>query len=154
MTCCHTYRPQPIEHVRETMLRIIHHPSVLAKTSTLTPTTLANPSHNSRVPRAHPPSRATTQGIPRALTPIPSHNSRDTFRAITQGTPAIPPLKHHQKACRSRLQNQPKVATAKSPGGASFQIAWRGMRIAKRLRTTKATDTAWRDDPHRLAHAL
>jgi len=24
MSCCHTYRPQPIEHVRETMLRIIH----------------------------------------------------------------------------------------------------------------------------------
>ncbi|QCD96087.1 hypothetical protein DEO72_LG6g789 [Vigna unguiculata] len=24
MTCCHTYRPQPIEHVRETMLQIIH----------------------------------------------------------------------------------------------------------------------------------
>ncbi|QCD82985.1 hypothetical protein DEO72_LG2g3327 [Vigna unguiculata] len=78
--------------------------------------------------------RATTQGIPRAFTPIPSHNSRDTFQATTQGTPAIPPLKHHQKPCRSRLQNQqPKVATAKSPGGghvlpgaASFQIAWRG----------------------------
>jgi len=25
MNCCHTYRPQPIEHVRETMLWIIHH---------------------------------------------------------------------------------------------------------------------------------
>jgi len=24
MTCCHTYQPQSIEHVRETMLRIIH----------------------------------------------------------------------------------------------------------------------------------
>ncbi|QCE03706.1 hypothetical protein DEO72_LG8g1731 [Vigna unguiculata] len=35
--------------------------SVLATTSTLTPATLANPSHNSRVPRVHPPSRATTQ---------------------------------------------------------------------------------------------
>jgi len=28
-------------------------PSVLATTSTLTPATLANPSHNSRVPRVH-----------------------------------------------------------------------------------------------------
>jgi len=37
-------------------------PSVLATTSTLTLTTLANPSHNSRVPRVHPLSRATTQG--------------------------------------------------------------------------------------------
>ncbi|QCD86108.1 hypothetical protein DEO72_LG3g629 [Vigna unguiculata] len=50
-------------------------PSILATTSTLTPATLANPSHNSRVPCVHPPSRATTQemlfpattqGIPRA----------------------------------------------------------------------------------------
>jgi len=24
MSCCHTYRPQPIEHVWETMLRITH----------------------------------------------------------------------------------------------------------------------------------
>jgi len=24
VTCCHTYQPQPIEHVRENMLRIIH----------------------------------------------------------------------------------------------------------------------------------
>jgi len=41
-------------------------PSVRATTSILTPITLANLSHNSRVPRIHPPSRATTQGIPRA----------------------------------------------------------------------------------------
>jgi len=62
--------------------------------------------------------RSTTQGIARALTPIPSHNSRDTFRATTQILPAIPPLKYHQKPCRSRLQNQqPKVAVAKLPGG-------------------------------------
>jgi len=24
MICCHTYRPQPIEHVQETLLWIIH----------------------------------------------------------------------------------------------------------------------------------
>ncbi|QCE10234.1 hypothetical protein DEO72_LG10g1462 [Vigna unguiculata] len=90
-------------------------PSVLATTSTLTPATLTNPSHNSRVSRVHPPSqattqemlfRATTQGIPHALTPIPSHNLRDTFRVTAQGTPAIPPFKHHRKPCRSRPQNQ------------------------------------------------
>ncbi|QCD82885.1 hypothetical protein DEO72_LG2g3227 [Vigna unguiculata] len=50
--------------------------------------------------------RATTQGIPRALTPIPNHNSRVTFRATTQGTLAISSLKHHQKPRRSSLQNQ------------------------------------------------
>ncbi|QCD78476.1 hypothetical protein DEO72_LG1g2109 [Vigna unguiculata] len=83
--------------------------------------------------------RATTQGIPRALTLIPSHNSRDTCRATTQGTPTIPPLKHHQKHFRSRLQNQqPKVTIVKSPGGghvlpgaASFQTAWQGTRTTR-----------------------
>ncbi|QCD78830.1 polygalacturonase [Vigna unguiculata] len=51
-------------------------PSVLATTSTLTPATLANPSHNSRVPSVHPPSRATTQEM--------------LFRATTQGIPPSP----------------------------------------------------------------
>ncbi|QCE14918.1 hypothetical protein DEO72_LG11g1924 [Vigna unguiculata] len=87
--------------------------------------------------------RATTQGIPRALTPISSHNSRDMFRAITQGTPAIPPLKHHQKPCRSRLQKKPpKVAAAKlrgeghvPPGAASSRLSSGGRVLpgAKRL---------------------
>ena len=36
-------------------------PSVQVTTCTLTLATLANPSHNSRIPRVHPPSRATTQ---------------------------------------------------------------------------------------------
>ncbi|QCE00300.1 hypothetical protein DEO72_LG7g1590 [Vigna unguiculata] len=62
------------------------------------------------------------------------------FRATTQGTPAIPPLKHHQKHCRSRLQNhQPKVTVVKSPSGghvlpgvASFQTDWRVPRPARR----------------------
>jgi len=44
---------------------------VPATTSTLTSTTLANLSHNSRVPRVHPSSRATTRGM--------------SFRATTQG---------------------------------------------------------------------
>ncbi|QCD84003.1 hypothetical protein DEO72_LG2g4353 [Vigna unguiculata] len=53
-------------------------PSVRATTHTLTLTTLANSSHNSRVPRVHPPSRATTQEI--------------SFRAITQGMPRVYPI--------------------------------------------------------------
>ncbi|QCD97285.1 hypothetical protein DEO72_LG6g1995 [Vigna unguiculata] len=105
-----------------------------ATTSTLTPATLANLSHNSRVPRVHPPSRATTQemlfqattqGIPHALTPISSHTSRDTFRATTQGTPAIPPLKQHQKSRRLRLQNQQHQYCCS-------KITWRGTRTARR----------------------
>jgi len=109
-------------------------PSVLATTNTLTPATLANLSHNSRVPRVHLPSRATTQemlfqattqGIPRALTPILSHTSRDTFRATTQGTLAIPPLKHHQKPRRSRLQNQQHQYCCS-------KITWRGTCTARR----------------------
>ncbi|QCE11439.1 hypothetical protein DEO72_LG10g2672 [Vigna unguiculata] len=71
--------------------------SVLATTSTLTLATLASPSHNSRVPRVHPSSRATTQemlfrattqGIPRAL-PL--------SRATTQGIRSEPQLKEHQQ---------------------------------------------------------
>ncbi|QCD89295.1 hypothetical protein DEO72_LG4g239 [Vigna unguiculata] len=74
-------RPKTTKLVSQLLRRVIFlDPSVLATTSTL-----ANPSHNSRVPRVHSPSRATTQemlfrattqGIPCALTPIPSHNSR------------------------------------------------------------------------------
>ncbi|QCE00693.1 hypothetical protein DEO72_LG7g1983 [Vigna unguiculata] len=128
-------RPKTTKLVSQLLRRAIYlDPSVLATTSTLTPTTLANPSHNSRVPRVHPPFRATTQqmlfrartqGIPRALTPILSHNSKDTFRATIQGTPAIPPLKHHQKPRRSHLQNQQHQYCCS-------KIALRGTRTAKR----------------------
>jgi len=47
--------------------------AVRATTCTLIPTTLANSSHNSRIPRVYPSSRATTQEMP--------------FRATTQGMP-------------------------------------------------------------------
>ncbi|QCD93529.1 hypothetical protein DEO72_LG5g1604 [Vigna unguiculata] len=50
-------------------------PSVRATTRTLTSATLANPSHNSRNARVHPPSRATTQGM--------------SFRVTTQGMPRV-----------------------------------------------------------------
>ncbi|QCE10755.1 hypothetical protein DEO72_LG10g1987 [Vigna unguiculata] len=71
-----SHRPKTTKLVSQLLRRAIYlDPSVLATTNTLTPATLANPSHNSRVPRVHPPSRATrqemlvqatTQGIPRA----------------------------------------------------------------------------------------
>ena len=57
--------------------------SVHATMCTLTPATLANPSHKSRDAIPSHNSRNTT-----CLTPIPSHNSRDRFWATTQGTPA------------------------------------------------------------------
>jgi len=47
-------------------------------TCTFTLATLANPIHNSRVPRVHPPSRATTQEM--------------LFQATTQGIPRALPL--------------------------------------------------------------
>ncbi|QCD94154.1 hypothetical protein DEO72_LG5g2234 [Vigna unguiculata] len=57
-------------------------PSVRATTRTLTLATLANPSHNSRVPCVHPPSRTITQEM--SL----SHNSRNaTSRLAGQPSP-------------------------------------------------------------------
>ncbi|QCD86635.1 hypothetical protein DEO72_LG3g1160 [Vigna unguiculata] len=68
------YRPKTTKLVNQQLRRAISlDPSVLATTSTLIPATLANLSHNSRVSRVHPPSRATTQEM--------------LFRATTQGIP-------------------------------------------------------------------
>ena len=54
-------RPKTTKLVSQLLRRAIYlDPSVLVITSTLTSATLANPSHNSSVPRFHPPSRATT----------------------------------------------------------------------------------------------
>ncbi|QCE03575.1 hypothetical protein DEO72_LG8g1600 [Vigna unguiculata] len=110
-------------------------PSVLATTSTLTLATLAIPSHNSRDTILSYNSRNTT-----CLIPYPEPQLKGYILSSTQGKPAIPPLKHHQKPCSSRLQEpQPKVAVAKSPGGthvlpgaASFHISWRETRAARR----------------------
>jgi len=49
----------------------------------------AIPSHNLRDAILSHNLRNTT-----CLTPIPSHNSKDTFRATTQGTPASRPLRY------------------------------------------------------------
>ncbi|QCE06841.1 hypothetical protein DEO72_LG9g1855 [Vigna unguiculata] len=111
MSCYHTYRPQPIEHVWKTMLRITHRnvraiyldPSVLAITSTHTGNT-RQPELNSRVPCVHPPSRAQLEGCHskpqlkqcHVLNLYPELNSRDKFRATTQGTPANRPLRYHR----------------------------------------------------------
>ncbi|QCD82711.1 hypothetical protein DEO72_LG2g3051 [Vigna unguiculata] len=68
------YRPKTTTPVSQQRRRAIYlGPSVLATPITLTPATLANPSHNARVPRVPPPSRATTQEM--------------LFRATTQGIP-------------------------------------------------------------------
>jgi len=117
--CCHTYKPQIVEHVWETCYgphsvtlggvpntnhssysrhkintspsttydcSIEWRPSIRATTRTLTPAILANPSYNSRNARVHPPSRATTQGMPfRATTQGMSH-VYPLSRATTQGT--------------------------------------------------------------------
>jgi len=90
-------RPKTTKLVSQLLRRAIYlDPSVLATTSTLTSATLANQSYNSRVPRVHPSSqattqdmlfRATTEGIPRALTPIPSHNSRNTNNPTFEASP-------------------------------------------------------------------
>ncbi|QCD90059.1 hypothetical protein DEO72_LG4g1011 [Vigna unguiculata] len=57
-----SHRPKTTKLVSQLLKRTIYlEPSVLATTNTLTPATLANPSYNSRVPRVHPPFRATTQ---------------------------------------------------------------------------------------------
>ena len=53
-------------------------PSVRAITRTLTLATLANSSHNSRIPRVHPPSRDTTPEM--------------SFQATTQGMSRVFPL--------------------------------------------------------------
>ncbi|QCD94351.1 hypothetical protein DEO72_LG5g2434 [Vigna unguiculata] len=67
-------RPKTTNLVSQLLRRAIYlDPSILATTSTLTPATLANPSHNSRDPRVHPPSQATTQEM--------------LVRATTQGIP-------------------------------------------------------------------
>ncbi|QCD78703.1 hypothetical protein DEO72_LG1g2339 [Vigna unguiculata] len=75
VTCCHTYRPQLIEHVQKTIVAD-HTPLQI---STLTPTTLANPS--------------STQG---SLVFIrhPELNSRDVIPSSTQGMPRAKRLKN------------------------------------------------------------
>jgi len=74
--------------------------SVRAITPTLTPTTLSNPNHNSRNARVHPPSRATTQGMPlraksqgmSCVYPLSRATTQGIpFRATTQGMPQQSP---------------------------------------------------------------
>ena len=73
------------------------------------------------------------------LTPIPS-STQGIRSELNSRNPTIPPLKHHQKSCRSHLQlQQLGLTAAKSPSGrhvplgaTSFQTAWRGTRTARR----------------------
>ncbi|QCD92829.1 hypothetical protein DEO72_LG5g898 [Vigna unguiculata] len=92
VSCCHTYRPQPIEHMRGNLSGPI-------RTGHNQHTHIGNtrqPELNSRVPRVHPPSRAQLEGCHSELnsrnatwlTPIPSStqgirselNSRNTSK--------------------------------------------------------------------------
>ncbi|QCD93004.1 hypothetical protein DEO72_LG5g1074 [Vigna unguiculata] len=67
---------------------------------------------NSRVPHVHPSSRAQLEGCHSklnsrnvtCLTPIPS-STQGICSELNSRNPTIPPLKYHQKPCRSRLQN-------------------------------------------------
>ena len=85
------YRPKTTKLVSQQLRRAIYlDPSVLATTSTLIPAKLANPSHNSRVPRVHPPSRATTQEMlfrahPKSLGSTPQATRRHTSSVTTTG---------------------------------------------------------------------
>ncbi|QCD93548.1 hypothetical protein DEO72_LG5g1623 [Vigna unguiculata] len=123
MTCCHTYRPQLIEHQPTEKgnlsgpIRTGHNQHTHTGNTRQPEPQLKRSSCSSAIPSHN--SRNTT-----CLTPIPSHNSKDTFRATTQGTPAIPPLKHHQKPRRSRLQNQQHQYCYS-------KITWRGTRTAR-----------------------
>ncbi|QCE10565.1 hypothetical protein DEO72_LG10g1795 [Vigna unguiculata] len=96
MTCCQTYRPQPIEHVRETMLRIIHHNARPIRTGHNQHTHTGNtrqPELNSRVPRVHPPSRAQLEKC-HVLNRYLELNSRAMFRAQVEepNNPTFEPL--------------------------------------------------------------
>jgi len=101
-------------------------PVVHATTCTLTPTTLANPSHNSRVSRVHPPSRATTQGI-RSEPQLKEHQQ-------------CRPSRYHQsfvdhasqKHCKTHLPHQKLFSdTHEVLGQMRIQIAWWGTRTVR-----------------------
>jgi len=131
-------------------------PSVRATTRTLTPVTLANPSHNSRVPRVHLPNQAITQEM--------------SFRATTQRICSEPQLKEHSSKPTFKVSPKPcKSHTSKATKHKSCLciIAWCYSRAARQnslpdhiaeasccqaLNTSSATTLtyiAWWDDPHR-----
>ena len=92
------------------------------------------PSHNSRdVIQSHNSRNAT------CLNPILRHNSRDTFRATTQGTPeSRPSRRHHNLVGHAHSHKQSTFASPillsaahESLGTTRFQTAWRGTRTAR-----------------------
>ncbi|QCD89526.1 hypothetical protein DEO72_LG4g472 [Vigna unguiculata] len=104
--CCHTYRPQPIEHVQKSCYG--SHTVTLGQSIGPIRTghnqhthtgTLANPSHNSKflVFIRYPESQLEgshfgPQPIEcHVLNPYPKPQLKDTFRVTTHGTPANPP---------------------------------------------------------------
>ncbi|QCE10354.1 hypothetical protein DEO72_LG10g1584 [Vigna unguiculata] len=126
MSCCHTYQPQLVENVRETMLWTTlcnasntHQPEPQLKSSSRS---FAILSHNSRDPILSHNSRNATY-----LTPILSHNnSKDAFRAITQGTP-----RYTRAARRNTLLDHLALGTCRQAPRASVDIAC-SYRLAKR----------------------
>ena len=67
------------------------------------------------------------------LTPI-SSSTQGICSELKSRNPTIPPLKYHQKPCRSRMQNPTTL-------GCSSKIAWHGTRTAGCSRF----QTAWRE---------
>jgi len=80
------------------------------------------------------------------LNPYPSHNSRDTFWATTQGTPASWPSRYHQSLVDHTHQKQANHFCLNS-------IAWRCSRVTRRasLLDRLAGDTC-RHAPSAITH--
>ncbi|QCD94512.1 hypothetical protein DEO72_LG5g2596 [Vigna unguiculata] len=106
-------RPKTTKLVSQLLRRTIYLDLfVLTTTSTFTPATLANLSHNSKVPRVYPPPRATTQEM--------------LFRATTQGIRSVPQLKEHQQShLGSITKNLVDHARRNPTTQGCSKIAWR-----------------------------
>ncbi|QCD96886.1 hypothetical protein DEO72_LG6g1596 [Vigna unguiculata] len=127
-------RPKTTKLISQLLRRAIYlDPFVLATTSTLTPATLANPSHNSGVPRVHPPFRATTRGM--------------SFQTTTQGMSQSNNFSYSSKIAKRGTH----TARRCSPPDRLAGDAYRQEPSASEPSITTAT--AWRDNPHHQAHA-
>ena len=130
VTCCHTYRPQPIEHVREYMLRII--PRNASQSShirtqsissqdyqTCQPTTeegnlseLIRTGHNQHTHTGN--TRQPEQQLQGSScsSAIPSHNSRDVILSHnSRNTTCLTPILSHNSGDTFRATTQGTSAT-------------------------------------------
>ncbi|QCE10971.1 hypothetical protein DEO72_LG10g2204 [Vigna unguiculata] len=95
------------------------------------------------------------------LNPYPELNSRDTFRATTQGTPASQPLRCHRslvehahKAINPMLLQQESLGAGHlAPGASTSRPLGEGCVLlgANALLMPMPAVIAWRDTPHRQA---